>query len=120
ALTLAASLVTPVLLAHAEVPWNWKPIHHFSDFTAGIVAARLFEFADLKMRRRGFWLYLPALAAGALVIAYPHVMDGTYGDVNTALRPLNVALLVGLALGGGLLARTLSSKWAEYLGKASY
>jgi peptidoglycan/LPS O-acetylase OafA/YrhL len=33
-LALSASLVTPILLAHAGVPANWKPIHHLSDFLA--------------------------------------------------------------------------------------
>jgi peptidoglycan/LPS O-acetylase OafA/YrhL len=36
------------------------------------------------------------------------------------LRPLNVALLIGLALGGGYIAKILSSNAAGYLGKASY
>jgi peptidoglycan/LPS O-acetylase OafA/YrhL len=120
AAVLAVAIVTPVLLAHANVPWTWKPIHHLSDFAAGIAAARIFGFIETGMRRRGYWLYLPALIAGALVIVYPRVMNGTYGDVNTALRPLNVVALVGLALGGGAMARMLSAKAAEYLGKASY
>jgi peptidoglycan/LPS O-acetylase OafA/YrhL len=120
AAVLAAAIVTPVLLAHANVPWTWKPIHHLSDFAAGIAAARIFEFIETGMKRRGYWLYLPALIAGALVIVYPRVMNGTYGDVNTGLRPLNVVALIGLALGGGVMARLLSTKAAEYLGKASY
>jgi peptidoglycan/LPS O-acetylase OafA/YrhL len=40
--------------------------------------------------------------------------------MNTMLRPLNATLLVGLALGGGWLARALSTRVALYLGKASY
>jgi peptidoglycan/LPS O-acetylase OafA/YrhL len=113
-------MVTPVLLAHANVPWTWKPIHHLSDFAAGIAAARLFEFLENAMARRGHWLYLPALVAGTLVIVYPQIMDATYGDINTGLRPINVAALIGLALGGGTMARVLSTKAAGYLGKASY
>jgi peptidoglycan/LPS O-acetylase OafA/YrhL len=120
AAVLTAAMVTPVLLAHANVPWTWKPIHHLSDFAAGIAAARLFEFLESGMARRGYWLYVPALIAGTLVIVYPQIMNGTYGDINTGLRPLNVAALVGLALGGGTMTRVLSTKAAEYLGKASY
>ena len=37
-----------------------------------------------------------------------------------ALRPLNGVLLIGLALGGGALARALSTPVAVYLGKSSY
>jgi peptidoglycan/LPS O-acetylase OafA/YrhL len=117
---LAASIVTPVLLAHADVPWNWKPIHQLSDFAAGIAAAKILEWLQPHMARRGFVLYLPALAAGALIIVYPRIMDGTYGDVSTGLRPLNVLALIGLALGGGAMARMLSSRAVEYLGRTSY
>jgi peptidoglycan/LPS O-acetylase OafA/YrhL len=41
-------------------------------------------------------------------------------NLNTVLRPLNVALLIGLATGGGFLVRLLSTDLAGYLGKASY
>ena len=40
--------------------------------------------------------------------------------MNTALRPLNGVLLIGLALGGGVVARALSTPVAVYLGKSSY
>ncbi len=116
----AASLVAPVLLAHSSVPWAWKPIHHLSDFAAGVAAARLFDFLRPLGARRGQWLYLPAIAFGALLIVFPQLMDGTYGDLNTGLRPLNVAALIGLALTGGSLASALSGRVAEYLGKISY
>ncbi len=120
---LAGSLVVPILLAHAGVPAEWKPVHHLSDFLAGIAAAGIYN----AIVRSGFapkWLgvsmYLPALMAGAAFIIYPHVLDGTVMTLNTVLRPLNVALLVGLAFGGGYLGRALSSETAGYLGKASY
>jgi peptidoglycan/LPS O-acetylase OafA/YrhL len=116
----AASLVLPVLLAHSSVPWTWKPIHHLSDFAAGVIAARLFDFLRPRAARRGHWLYLPAIALGALLIVFPQIMDGTYGDLNTGLRPLNVAALIGFALTGGSLATALSGRVLEYLGKISY
>ncbi len=119
-LALIAAIVTPVLLAHAGVPWFLKPIYHFSDFVAGIAAARVYEFVAPRMRGRGEWLYLPAAVAGAVLIVYPQIMYGTYGDLNTGLRPLNVLALVGFALGGGALARLLSTPAADYLGKISY
>ena len=120
ALFLLAAFVTPVLLAHSNVPWQWKPLHHLADFAAGVASARLFEFLQPGMARRGQSIYLPALAAGAWLIVFPQFMDGTYGDLNTGLRPLNLALLVGMALNGGVLARVLSTACAQYLGKISY
>jgi peptidoglycan/LPS O-acetylase OafA/YrhL len=120
---LGTAFVVPMLLAYAGVPAIWKPIHHLSDFLAGIAAARIYETvgrSGAATGRRGFWLYMPALAAGAAFIVYPHILDGTLMNLNTVLRPLNVALLIGLAAGGGFTARALSTGIAEYLGKASY
>lgn len=118
--TLALCLVAPVLMARAGVPWEWKPLHHFFDFLAGIAAARLYEFLSVRMRGRGAWFYFAALIFGAVLIVYPQLMEGTYGDLNTGLRPLNVLALVGLALGGGWPARALSTSLADYLGRISY
>ena len=115
--------MTPIILAHAGVPADWKPIHHLSDFLAGIAAAGIYT-AIARSRFSPRWLgpsiYLPAIVAGAAFIVYPHVLDGTLMNLNTVLRPLNVALLIGLALGGGYLGRALSTDTAGYLGKASY
>ena len=65
------------------------------------------------------WLYIPGLAGAAGVIAYPEVLP-KFIDLNSMLRPLNPVLLIGLALGGGVLARGLSTRVAVYLGKSSY
>jgi peptidoglycan/LPS O-acetylase OafA/YrhL len=119
---LGACFVIPILLAHAGVPRVWKPIHHLSDFAAGIAAARIYCVLPRSgaMRRLGFWLSTGAMAAGAAFIVYPHVLDSTVMNLNTVLRPLNVALLIGLATGGGFVVRLLSTDLAGYLGKASY
>jgi peptidoglycan/LPS O-acetylase OafA/YrhL len=122
ALVVTVSFVAPVVLAHLNVPFYWKPVHHFGDFTMGIAAARIFGQLELRRNRERLapFFYLPAIVFGAGLIAYPHVLDGTYLDLNTALRPLNAIALIGLALGGGLVARALSIRVIEYLGEASY
>ena len=119
ALALAACCLTRVLWA-AGVPDSIKPLIHLSDFLMGIAAYCAW---GLLLRRptppSGAWLYLPAAAAGAALIAWPQLLP-RFIDINTALRPLNAALLIGLALGGGVAARALSTPVVVYLGKSSY
>ena len=119
---IAVSILLPIAFDRAGVPWNWKPVYHTADFVAGIAAARIFALLSVRRwwRTRGYWLYLPGLAIGAWLIVHPHVVDGSGADLNTYLRPLNVALLVGFALGGGVLAKWLSGRIADFLGKVSY
>ena len=62
---------------------------------------------------------MPGFLAAAGMIAYPQVLPKVV-DLNSALRPANGLLLIGLALGGGWLARALSTPLAVYLGKSSY
>jgi peptidoglycan/LPS O-acetylase OafA/YrhL len=119
---LALSLTAPIALTHWGVPAAWKPLHHLADFAAGIVAARLYRLIEDKTSAKwtGFGLSLFALTGGMYFIAYPRTLDGTIGNLNTALRPLNMVLLIGLGAGGGFLGRLLSTPAMEYLGKASY
>jgi peptidoglycan/LPS O-acetylase OafA/YrhL len=65
------------------------------------------------------WLYLPGGAVAAALIGFPQALPPSM-DLNSALRPLNALLLIGLPIGGGVLGRALSSRVAFYLGKSSY
>jgi peptidoglycan/LPS O-acetylase OafA/YrhL len=116
AVAAAACGLTRVLWA-CGVPDDIKPIIHLSDFLMGVAAARAYELT--RSERSGAWLYAPAIALSAALIAWPAWLPAGI-DLNTALRPLNGVLLIGLALGGGATARALSSRIAVYLGKASY
>lgn len=119
ALAVAAFLMTRVLML-AGVSDEVKPLVHLSDFLMGIAAAAAYaRIAESPKSPRGPWLYLPALAAAAALIAWPALLPGGL-DLNTALRPLNAVSLIGLALGGGIVARALSTPVAVFLGKASY
>ncbi len=117
-----ASLVAPIVLAQAGVPFYWKPVHHFADFVTGIAAARVYAWMETGgIRREVAWrLYVPAIAAGAALIAWPQMVQGTWIDLNTALRPLNALAILGFALGSGSIAAALSAPALEYLGQASY
>lgn len=113
-----ATAALAVLVRRVGVPSAWKPLHHLADFLLGIAAAGVYEFM-VEVRSGwagwGLWLYAPAAAVGAICIAVSQSMD-----LNNMLRPVNAALIVGLALGGGLPARALSTRVATDLGKASY
>lgn len=118
-LAFGACLLRAALLA-AGVPDAVKPLIHFSDFLLGIVTASAFELlARRRTRIAGPWLYLPGLVGSAMLIAWPNLLGGVT-DLNNALRPLNAITLLGLALGGGIVARLLSTRVIVYLGKASY
>jgi peptidoglycan/LPS O-acetylase OafA/YrhL len=115
------SIVLPLMLAQLHVPWWWKPFYHTADFLVGIVASHLFDVLhEVNFHRIGIWLYGVAGSVGALMVAFPQYLRGSSLDLNSSLRPVNVAILIGLAIGGGLPARLLSSRLLKYLGQASY
>ena len=104
----------------AGVSDNIKPLVHLTDFLMGIAAACAYGLLERSARPpRGWWLYLPGFAGAALAIAYAGALPG-WLDLNSVLRPLNAILLIGLAFGGGPLARFLSTRAVVYLGKSSY
>jgi len=117
-----AALAAPVWYRLFSVPAAWKPVIHLADFLAGIAAAALFEYL-LRLRpslaRFGYLLYVPAAAAGVLVAAGLAPVP-SYFDLNSALRPLNMGLLIGLAAGGGFPFRALSARVIVHFGQVSY
>jgi peptidoglycan/LPS O-acetylase OafA/YrhL len=120
AVAVALAMVTPIYLNHAHLPPYWKPLHHLADFVMGIAAAEIYGRMERFARLRGYWLYGPAALLGVAFMVYPEVLRGTLVDLNTVLRPLNAAALIGFGLGGGMAARALAHKAIEYLGKVSY
>ena len=115
----AACLLTRAMWA-VGISDEIKPLIHLSDFLMGVAAARVYDLLEERQwRPAGSWLYLPGVSMAAALIAYPGLLPPRV-DVNTALRPLNALLLVGFALGGGIIARVLSSQMLVYLGKSSY
>ena len=119
---LAVAVVLPMTFDRMGASWTWQPVFHLGDFIAGIAAARLYTLLAEKegWLRRGYWLYLPAIAVGLWLIMYPDTVKPTGLDVGTFLRVLNVAMLIGLALSGGWLAKALAAPLSDFLGKASY
>jgi peptidoglycan/LPS O-acetylase OafA/YrhL len=116
-------VVLPLALAQLHVPAWWKPLYHTADFLVGIIASHVYDwFIESKwsFRRVGLWLYGTAGSLGALAVAFPQYLRVTQLDMNSTMRPVNVAILIGLAIGGGLPARLLSTRVFKYLGQTSY
>lgn len=120
-LAMVVAIMLPVGMDHFGLPWSWRPVYGLPDFMAGVAGARIFTLLNRPTwKRRGFWLYVPAVIVGGWLIVHPAAVQGRFADLNSYLRPLNVAMLVGFGLGGGWIARWLSARWADFLGKASY
>jgi peptidoglycan/LPS O-acetylase OafA/YrhL len=117
-LVIAACLLLPVVLSRCSVPEMWKPIYRLADFLIGIAVAGLYStLHETRLCGRGFWLYLPAILIGVSAVAYPIANSFT---IDQIMRPVNAALILGLALGGGVAVKTLAARWIGFLGKASY
>jgi peptidoglycan/LPS O-acetylase OafA/YrhL len=116
---LLACVLTPTMWA-LGVSDQLKPVVHLPDFLMGIAVARAF---DLLTERReaptGKWLYGIGLLGSAAMIGYAQYLPKSI-NLTTLLRPMNAALLLGLGLGGGWIARCLSGRTIVYLGKSSY
>jgi peptidoglycan/LPS O-acetylase OafA/YrhL len=116
---LVACALTQAMWA-AGVSDQIKPLVHVSDFLMGIAVARAFDLLTQGKRApSGTWFYATGFLGSAAVLAYAQYLPGAL-SMNTLLRPMNALLLLGLGLGGGLLARILSTRPIVYLGKASY
>ena len=99
---------------------KFHPLLRLPDFCMGILLARAFQLCrESRLQGCGQYLYVPALAVLAIVpsqaggIPYPAVH-------NSLLLPVYAGIILGLALGGGFLARLLASRPLVFLGGASY
>jgi len=110
----------PAALKWLGVPDELKPLTHLADFLIGILTARAYGLTEQwgKAAGRGAWLYGPAAVASVALIAWLGLRPGQM--LENLLRPLNAALILGLALGGGAAAAWFSTRGMVYLGKASY
>jgi peptidoglycan/LPS O-acetylase OafA/YrhL len=121
--TIGASLLACVM---TQAMWfigisdQLKPIIHVSDFLIGIAVARAFDLlTEHGAAPAGKWFYGIGILGSAAVLGYAQYLPA-YLSMNTLLRPMNALLLLGLGLGGGWLARVLSTRPIVFLGKASY
>jgi peptidoglycan/LPS O-acetylase OafA/YrhL len=101
---------------------KFDPLLHLMEFCAGIIFCRLYLLmreSNHFLNGRGYVLYLPGILVGGAVLAlgqsipYPLLHNGL-------LLPLYGCVIVGFALGGGLIARALSHPLLTLFGNASY
>ena len=112
--------VMPQLMWAFGISDRLKPIIHLSDFLMGIAVARAFQLlTERRAAPPGKWLCRIGLVGSAAIIGYAQFLPKSI-SMNMLLRPLNAVLLLGLGLGGGWIARTLSTRPIVFLGKASY
>ena len=116
---LLACVMTPAMYRFG-IPDQFKPLIHVSDFLMGIVVCRAFDLlTQRKPALTGKWLYGLGIVGSGVILGYAEFLPKSL-SMNTLLRPMNAALLLGLGLGGGWIARLLSARPIVYLGKASY
>jgi peptidoglycan/LPS O-acetylase OafA/YrhL len=101
---------------------KFNPVVHLPEFCMGILAGRAYQILRARgtnLFGRGYWLYLPGLLLEAIAITTCHGSLYLFLH-NGLLLPLHALVILGLALGGGVLAWTLSIRPLVILGHASY
>jgi peptidoglycan/LPS O-acetylase OafA/YrhL len=120
--TLGLAFALPMGARLMGTPADWKPFLFFGDFLAGVALAGVYHKAaqgSSGLLGRGQWLYAPAALLGvAMILAEPWVQSWALTDAG--LRVANSALVIGLAFGGGFVARVLSTPAAVLQGRATY
>jgi len=75
---------------------------------------------QFKLRQLGGTLSLVGLGLMVAAVAFSSEYPFPVTQSRSLVAPLNALLIFGLALGGGLLAKVLSSRLMVLLGNASY
>jgi peptidoglycan/LPS O-acetylase OafA/YrhL len=101
---------------------KFNPLLRLAEFAMGILVGR----AYLLMRASSHWLvgrgallYIPAILLMIVVLGFSDTIP--YPVIhNGLLLPLSALMILGFALGGGVVARILSHPALVFLGGASY
>lgn len=120
--TAGLAFAIPVALRLWLEPPLPKPPLYLGDFLIGLVAGRLYDRlrgSRVPLDRLGPWLYGPACVGGLLLLIYRHDL-GSFLVFDSGIRLFSAMLVCGLACGGGLSWRWLSSPFMTAGGRASY
>lgn len=119
---ISATTVNLGLHPRLEAFVIFNPLLQLPYFCAGIVLARIYGLLQQSnhwLIGRGYWIYLPGFVLeGLAILAAGRFPLPLYR--NGLLLPLHGCVILGLALGGGFLARGLSARVFIFLGDASY
>jgi peptidoglycan/LPS O-acetylase OafA/YrhL len=121
-LTACLAFTIPVVLRLSFEPPLPKPPLYFGDFLIGVVAGRIHDrlrAGDVPLARVGPWLHGPALLGGLLLLLFRSQL-GSFLVFDSGVRLTSALLVLGLACGGGLVWRWLSSPLMIAGGRASY
>lgn len=120
--TVAGACAVPIVLRFLVAPPIPKALLYAGDFLVGVAAAGIFtrlEHARVDLARVAAWLSWPVLGVGTWWVIWGHALV-PFLVFDTGLRLLGMALVLGLACGGGSLVRLLSAPAAQRGGRASY
>jgi peptidoglycan/LPS O-acetylase OafA/YrhL len=101
---------------------QYDPLLRLPDFCIGIVLGRVYNLLVRRKSRllgRGYWLYLAGFVLEGFAIAYGKTLPHLW-LMNGLFTPFHSLVILGLAFGGGPLAKMLSSRPLVFLGNASY
>lgn len=114
------------IASHADPFWGnlitFNPLLRLPDFCIGVVVGRAYYLLHIKnslLIGRGYLLYVPAMVLELMVLTHGHSVRLPFMS-NGLLLPFHGLLILGLALGGGCLANSLSNRTLVFLGNASY
>jgi peptidoglycan/LPS O-acetylase OafA/YrhL len=99
---------------------SFNPLLQLPLFCSGILTARIFLLLKgSRLQNKGYWLYVPGILCGAVVIFSAHRIPYPLFH-NGLLLPSYCAVILGFGLNGGILAKLLSHRVVVFLGKVSY
>jgi peptidoglycan/LPS O-acetylase OafA/YrhL len=108
----------PVLLHILQPPGTLKTFRYIGDFVIGVACAMVYQRIQARASGRGSWLYIPGLLLAIALVIWSDRMSWLVFD--ELMRVATVGLVLGFALGGGVLNRVLSSRIAVAGGAASF
>jgi peptidoglycan/LPS O-acetylase OafA/YrhL len=100
---------------------KFNPLLQLPGFCIGILTGRIYHHLRRMdiLSGRGYWFYVPGMLLELIILSKANVLPFAFVH-DGLLLPIHALLILGLALGGGMPARFLSTRTMVFLGNASY